>query len=61
MNSRAYFRRLAIERRRDPSQDERNAAASEAMQAKVAAQLAQSPLIQRLTAAAAEASTSRTG
>lgn len=49
-SGREYFRRRAIERRRDPSQDARNAAASAALQERVAQQLAQSPLIQRLIA-----------
>jgi hypothetical protein len=56
--SRAIFRRRAIERRRDPSQDARSAEAAAALQARVAQQLAQSPLIQRLTAEAQAAASS---
>ncbi|RTL40577.1 MAG: hypothetical protein EKK53_15425 [Burkholderiales bacterium] len=46
--ARSYFRRRAIERRRDPSQDARNDAAAAAMRARVEQQLAQLSLIQKL-------------
>jgi len=55
---RSFFRRRAIERRRDPSQDARSADAAATLQAKVAQQLAQSPLIQRLSAEARAAASS---
>ena len=47
--SRAFFRRLAIERKRDPSQDARNDAAAAAVRRRVAEQLSEMPLFQRLS------------
>jgi hypothetical protein len=59
--SKDFYRSRAIARRRDPEQDARNVAASEAIRAKVASHLAASPLIQRLNAAVAAAASSGIG
>lgn len=45
--SRACFRRRAVERQRDPSQDARNEAATAAIRQHVAEQLLEMPLVQR--------------
>jgi hypothetical protein len=49
---RAYFRRLAIQRRRPVDQDAKNEAAALAVRERVTAALATYPLLQRLSAAA---------
>lgn len=53
MNQRIYFRQLAIQRRRDPQQDVRNAEASERLRQRVAALLADNPVIRHMNAQAA--------
>lgn len=60
---RAYFRRQAIERRRDPSQDARNQEAAQTLHERVAEQLAQSALLRQLSerAAAPAGATAGTG
>lgn len=54
--SREYYRARALERRRSPDQDAKNANAADAIRRRIEALLVGSPLIQQLNAAAAQRS-----